>query len=570
MKLGAHGGAHNSAHNSRGGTPAPQSKSRAPSSEPQGRDRSQSKGRENSGQHEKQPRRKPKKKQNTSHVAAPQAHHIDVHRPFAPVQLPLPHLNKNRVKQMMDAYSNYYTVKHRDTKIEDQMMYAYEKWRIDGHPPTTIVAQRIIPEKSTYFKPEAQNYGERTFYKLLQSEESTFLLYVGLTSTASAAQTATMTHIFTKPIDELKPLFSVADVAASAGEESGKAPAMEVESPAAVSCLLYCCMPLTARDGDKNTSVFISILVPCAVPAMGPGAMNLTDANMLGLVKSEALTRPDIASSRNAFLTKYSKYILSTNWDHISTVQEAEIRKVDEAFASIFDSLYMVKRIDKSLGCVNVIQHTYKVGERLGRLPREAHQPFTMTTQFVLPTNGLQPESKKVMRAILSNMLDYMRVLVKNQRYRKAIVATEADNDKQSNDMSKDQIDRTRLSGLFQKGLLADFGLQKNVAVAHSPHWNIEKSAHYLGALYAVHSLSCFTQIMAKTIDKQRYSQLNDTKVEWREFFEENGVYANRRIEMETRTTTQNPLAPVPLRDEFENDDTTDEEDEHAPAARRK
>ena len=103
-----------------------------------------------------------------------------------------------------------------------------------------------------------------------------------------------------------------------------------------------------------------------------------------------------------------------------------------------------------------------------------------------------------------------------------------------------------------------------NEDVKTSPHWNIKKSTHYLAALYAVHSLACSTRIMSHTIDKKRYQELNDTKVTWREFFEENGVYANRRIEMETRTETENPLKRVPLRDEFENDDTTDEEDAHA------
>jgi hypothetical protein len=224
--------------------------------------------------------------------------------------------------------------------------------------------------------------------------------------------------------------------------------------------------------------------------------------------------------------------------------------------------MYMVKRIDKSLGCVNVIQHTYKVGERLGRFPGEGTPPFTLTTQFVLPTNGLQPESKKVMRATLTNMLDYMRVLVRNQRYRKAIVATEADNAKQIS-ASQNTIETTRLAALFAKNALADFGLPENTLVTNSPHWNIAKSSHYLCALYAVHSVSCFTSIMSRTIDKKRYQELNDTKVTWREFLEENGVYANRRIEMETRTTTENPLAKVPLRDEFDNDDTTDEEDNH-------
>jgi len=566
MKLGAKGGAHNAP--SRGGTPGPHPRSRAASSEPPGGQRSQINGSETSGQHENKPRKKPKKKQTKSHVAAPQAHRIDFQHPFAPVQLPLPCLNKNRVKQMMDAYANYYVVKDQDTKIENTMMYAYCKWRIDGHTPTTIVAQRIISEKNTYFKPETQTYGERTFYKLLQSEESTFLLYVGLTASDSDEEKAAMTHLFTSPIDVLKPIFARDQIQKEAGEEEMAKNEAVNYKPAKVDCLLYCCMPLTARDGDKNTSVFISILVPCVVPALPSGAMNLTDANMLGIVQSEALGKSDIASSRNAFLSKYAKYILSTNWDHVSTVSEADIRKVDEAFASIFDSMYMVKRIDKSLGCVNVIQHTYKVGERLGRLPGEDYPPYTMTTQFVLPTNGLQPESKKVMLSTLSNMLDYMRVLVRNPRYRKAIVAMEEDNAKQAADASKPQLERTKLAGLFQKAALADFGLVLNETVVKYPHWNIAKSTHYLQALYAVHSVSCFTQIMSKTIDKKRYGELNDTKVTWREFFEENGVYANRRIEMETRTTTENPLARVPLRDEFENDDTTDEEDKH-PTGRR-
>ncbi len=557
MKLGAKGGAHNAP--SRGGTPGPNPRSRAASSEPPGGQRSQSKDRETSGQHANKPRTK-KKKQTKSHVAAPQAHRIDFQHPFAPVQLPLPFLNKTRVGQMMEAYANYYTVKHQEAKITDIMMHAYLKWTGDGHLPTTIVAQRIISDKNTYFVPETQKYNERTFYKLLQSEESTFLLYVGLNASASEAQKVVMTHPFTSPIDDLKSIFT--------RERKSDEGADHEMHDAVVDCLLYCCMPLTSRDGDKNTSVFISILVPCVLPAMAKGDMNLTDANMLGIVQSVALDKNGIASTRNAFLSKYEKYILSTNWDHASTVSEADIRKVDETFASIFDSMYMVKRIDKSLGCVNVIQHTYKVGERLGRLPGETKQPYTMTTQFVLPTNGLQPESKKVMLATLSNMLDYMRVLVRNPRYRKAIVAMEVDNDKQSKDASKPSIERTRLAGLFQKDELADFGLHDNETVAKFPHWNINKSTHYLQALYAVHSLSCFTQIVKITIDKKRYGELNDTKVTWREFFEENGVYANRRIEMETRTATENPLARVPLRDEFENDDTTDEDDAHAIGGR--
>ena len=150
MKLGAKGGGgHNNGHNSRGGPPGPPNpRSRAASSEPAGGQRSQSKDRETSGQHENKPRTK-KKKQTKSHVAAPQAHRIDFQHPFAPVQLPLPSLNKTRVKQMMDAYANYYLVKDQDTKMNNIMMHAYCKWTADGHLPTTIVAQRIISDKNT-------------------------------------------------------------------------------------------------------------------------------------------------------------------------------------------------------------------------------------------------------------------------------------------------------------------------------------------------------------------------------------------------------------------------------------
>ena len=104
--------------------------------------------------------------------------------------------------------------------------------------------------------------------------------------------------------------------------------------------------------------------------------------------------------------------------------------------------MYMVKRIDKSTGCVKVIQHSYKVGERLGRLPQESAAAYTLCTQFVLPTHGMAPESINVMQATLLNMLDYIRALVRNKRYRKAIVATEADTKKKIADSNTPQVER--------------------------------------------------------------------------------------------------------------------------------
>ena len=503
---------------------------------------------------EKKPKKKKPKQQNKNH--APQAKRIESFKSFAPVQLPLPHLNSNRVEMMMDAYNHYYKVVDRTSKTPAGQMFAYQKGTTNGRRPVTIVAQKIVAEKNTYFKPEDNTYAERKYYKFAQSKESTFLLYTGVTDDATGEQKQKFKTIFDDEIDGLKPLFERTQVPGDTGE-------MERDI-VPVTCFLYCCMPLTARDGDKNASIFVSIIVPCEVPKLEAGEMNLRDNNMLGIVQSESLGEPGIASSRNSFLTKYSKYILSTNWDHDSKVPETEIRQLDEKFASIFDSMYMVKRIDKSTGCVKVIQHTYKVGERLGRLPQESAAAYTLCTQFVFPTHGMAPESINVMQATLLNMLDYMRALVRNKRYRKAIVATEVDNNKKIADSNTPQVEKTELQKLFQKTQLADFVLTANADVTSSPHWNIQKSTHYLTALYAVHSLACSTLIMSHTIDKKRYQELNDTKVTWRGFFEENGVYANRRIEMETRTETEHPLKRVPLRDEFENDDTTDEEDAHA------
>lgn len=511
--------------------------------------------REHTPAREKKPKKKKPKQQNKNHV--PQVKRIESFKSFAPVQLPLPHLNKNRVDMMMDAYNHYYKVVDRTSKsLPGQMFAAYQKGTITGRRPSTIIAQKIVGEKNTYFKPEDNTWAERTYYKFAQSKESTFLLYTGVTNDATNEQKEKFKNIFDDEIDELKPLFVLT-------QTSGEGAQMEIDIKP-VTCFLYCSMPLTARDGDKNVSIFVSIIVPCDLSKLDQGSMNLRDNNMLGIVQSESLSKSSVASSRNQFLTKYSKYILSTNWDHDSKVPETEIRQLDEKFASIFDSMYMVKRIDKSTGCVKVIQHSYKVGERLGRLPEEQHAAYTLYTQFVLPTHGMEPESINVMQATLLNMLDYIRALVRNKRYRKAIVATEMDNKKKIADTSTSQIEKMLLGQLFKKTQLADFMLPENVEVSTSPYWNIQKSTHYLLALYAVHSLACSTLIMSHTIDKKRYQELNDTKVTWREFFEENGVYANRRIEMETRTETEHPLKTVPLRYEFENDDTTDEEDAHA------
>jgi hypothetical protein len=132
--------------------------------------------------------------------------------------------------------------------------------------------------------------------------------------------------------------------------------------------------------------------VPCTIEK--EKAKNIIDKEKLGIVKPSTgeVSLDKSVATREELIDKYKKYISCHSFCSECKLSAEQIRKFDLRLKSIFEGLYLVKRVTESTGAVQIVQSPrIKIGARMGE-PVIANKirNFRMSMVFQMPSKSAQ------------------------------------------------------------------------------------------------------------------------------------------------------------------------------------
>ncbi len=302
---------------------------------------------------------------------------------FAPYELTNDKLRKTRA-----VYDVYNLPRCTAGVVSDHTYNAFQTHTISGELPKTIVAHHV---KATKRIKEVVNADGQTITTIpyesyaLDSIENTFLLYVSDAEKGSAGSAGSAGSTAMEEDDMLDPIFGPIDGAVTAFDSR--------------KYVLYFSMAdsvFSKKQPGKLVPAFLTMCVPCTIEK--EKAKNIIDKEKLGIVKPSTtqagveviLDKP--VATREELIEKYKPMISCHSFCSECKLSAEQIRKFDLRLKSIFEGVYLVKRVTESTGAVQIVQSPrIKIGARMGeQVLANKIRNFRMSMVFQMPYKSAQ------------------------------------------------------------------------------------------------------------------------------------------------------------------------------------
>ncbi len=313
---------------------------------------------------------------------------------FAMPQMPPPTLSNTEVTSTRRIYAAYNSPAGRKELDKDKIFYAFQYNTDNGELPKAIVAQRVIRTKrSKEIVTAANNVASVATVPYesyaLDSIDNTFLLYVS------------------KPdMSQVESIFGPIEAAA--------------ESFAGRQYFIYYSVAwtvLSKKQPGKTIPAFLTMCVPCTIN--NDAAKNIIHPEKLGIVEPNKgeITLDTAVTTREELIQKYAEMITCHSFCSECKLSADELHKIDSKIRSLFEGVYLVKRVTESTGAVQIVQSPrIKIGARFGEA-RKDHKirNFRMSMVFLMPYKS--PQQKTTILKMCRNVIFSIIEKVKDTKY---------------------------------------------------------------------------------------------------------------------------------------------------------
>jgi hypothetical protein len=293
---------------------------------------------------------------------------------------------------------------------------------------------------------------------------------------------------------------------------------------------------LSKKQPGKLIPAFLTMCVPCQLN--NDVAKNILDKEKLGIVepKKGIVVLDKAVETREELIDKYKSIITCHSFCSECKLSADQLHRIDSKIRSIFDGVYLVKRVTESTGAVQIVQSgRIKIGARMGEArKKEKIRNFQMSMVFLMPYKNPQQKNTiiRMCRSVIFSIIEKVR------------------------------------DTKYQTGMLELMHTTARQERENNP-WTAILARQCMVDLLHVYYHCYYYRIMHNSINSFRLRALTEGIFTWKKFFEQRGVIPKKStwdlIERRREIVTEAIAARIYVRE----DESTDEEGEDTSQIRK-